>query len=75
VSVRDGRVTLAGEEFAGDVDALLSEVARVRGVAGVDNKLGLPAQPQGVTEPPAGTTPSLALPVERKRETNVTTVS
>lgn len=75
VTVRDGRVTLAGEEFAGDVDALLSEVARVRGVAGVDNKLGLPAQPQGVTEPPAGATPSLALPVERRRETNVTTVS
>lgn len=75
VTVRDGRVTLAGEEFAGDVDALLSEVARVRGVAGVDNKLGLPAQPQGVTEPPAGTTPSLALPVEGRRETNVTTVS
>lgn len=76
VTVRDGRVTLAGEEFAGDVDALLSEVARVRGVAGVDNKLGLPAQPQGVSELPAeASAPAATLPVERGREPDVTTVS
>jgi hypothetical protein len=77
VTVRDGRVTLAGEKFAGDADALLSEVAHVRGVAGIDNKLGLglPAQLEGVTDPSAGATPSLSLPVEGRRETNVATVS
>lgn len=76
VTVKDGRVTLSGKAVAGDLDALLSDVARVRGVVGIDNKLGLPEEPRGASEFPAETSePVVALPVERMRETNVTTVS
>jgi hypothetical protein len=76
VTVKEGRVTLSGKPIAGDLDALLSDVARVRGVVGIDNKLGLPEEPHGASELSAETPePAVALPVERMRETNDSTVS
>ncbi|HMA16850.1 MAG TPA: BON domain-containing protein [Thermoanaerobaculia bacterium] len=74
VTVRDGRVTLAGPTVEGNLDALLSEIARVRGVAGIDNRLGVPEEPHGASELPAPA-PSAAFPVERRRGEDVTTVS
>ena len=39
VTARGGRVTLSGPALAGEVDELVSAVASVRGVSGVDNQL------------------------------------
>jgi osmotically-inducible protein OsmY len=39
VSVQNGRVTLSGPALARELDALLSDLAHVRGVTGVENKL------------------------------------
>jgi osmotically-inducible protein OsmY len=39
VSVQNGRVTLSGPALARELDPLLCEVERMRGVAGVENKL------------------------------------
>jgi osmotically-inducible protein OsmY len=48
VVVRDGRVTLSGPALAGELDPLLSDVAHVRGVTGVENKLELHGEPGSV---------------------------
>lgn len=45
VAVENGRVTLAGPALAGEIQPLLSEVERVRGVAEVDNQLELYEEP------------------------------
>jgi osmotically-inducible protein OsmY len=41
IAAQDGRVTLAGPALTRELDPLLREVARVRGVTGVENKLEL----------------------------------
>lgn len=48
VTVQDGRVTLVGPALTREVDPLLCEVERVRGVAGVENKLELHEEPGSV---------------------------
>jgi BON domain-containing protein len=48
VSVKDGRVTLAGPALTRELDPLLGEVERMRGVAGVENRLELHEDPGGV---------------------------
>jgi hypothetical protein len=48
VSVKDGRVTLAGPALTRELDPLLDEVERMRGVAGVENRLELHEDPGGV---------------------------
>jgi osmotically-inducible protein OsmY len=48
VKVQDGRVTLAGPALTRELDSLLCEVERVRGVAGVENKLELHEEPGSV---------------------------
>ena len=48
VTVQDGRVTLAGPALTRELDPLLCEVERVRGVAGVENKLELHEEPGSV---------------------------
>jgi osmotically-inducible protein OsmY len=48
VAVQDGRVTLAGPALSGELDPLLCEVERVRGVTGVENKLELHEEPGSV---------------------------
>jgi len=48
VAVQDGRVTLAGPALSGELDPLLCEVERVRGVTGVENKLELHEGPGSV---------------------------
>jgi len=48
VTVQDGRVTLVGPALTRELDPLLSEVERVRGVAGVENKLELHEEPGSV---------------------------
>jgi osmotically-inducible protein OsmY len=48
VTVHNGRVTLAGPALSGEIDPLLCEVERVRGVTGVENKLELHEKPGSV---------------------------
>jgi len=48
VTVQDGRVTLVGPALTRELDPLLCEVERVRGVAGVENKLELHEEPGSV---------------------------
>lgn len=48
VTVKDGRVTLGGPALSGELDALLADVAHVRGVTGVENKLELHPEPGNV---------------------------
>lgn len=48
VRVKDGRVILAGPALTRELDPLLAEVERVRGVAGVENRLELHEDPGGV---------------------------
>jgi osmotically-inducible protein OsmY len=48
VAVREGRVTLGGPALARELDALLEEVGRVRGVTGVEDKLELHEDPGSV---------------------------
>jgi osmotically-inducible protein OsmY len=45
VAVQDGRVTLTGPALTRELDPLLREVERVRGVTGVENKLELHEEP------------------------------
>lgn len=49
VTVKDGRVTLGGPALSRELDALLDDVARVRGVTGVENKLELHEEPGNVS--------------------------
>lgn len=49
VTVKDGRVTLGGPALSRELDALLDDVARVRGVTGVENKLELHEEPGSVS--------------------------
>jgi osmotically-inducible protein OsmY len=48
VAVQDGRVTLTGPALTRELDPLLREVERVRGVTGVENKLELHEEPGAV---------------------------
>lgn len=48
VTVQDGRVTLTGPALSRELDQLLSEAARVRGVTGIENKLDLHEEPGSV---------------------------
>jgi len=48
VAADQGRVTLSGPILAGEVDDLLSAVAAVRGVSGVENRLEVHQQADGV---------------------------
>lgn len=48
VSALNGQITLSGPVLAGEVDRLLKEVAQVRGVAGVDNRLSVHQQPENI---------------------------
>jgi osmotically-inducible protein OsmY len=48
IAAQDGRVTLAGPALRRELDPLLREVERVRGVTGVENKLELHEEPGSV---------------------------
>lgn len=48
VSVKDGRVILAGPILAGEVEDLLARVSRVRGVTGIENRLDIHEEADGV---------------------------
>ncbi len=54
VTVRDGRVTLAGSVLAREVHRLFARVSRVRGVAGVENELEAYEEIASVPGPPGG---------------------
>jgi osmotically-inducible protein OsmY len=45
VTVQNGRVTLSGPALARELDPLLSDLAHVRGVTGVENKLDIHEEP------------------------------
>jgi osmotically-inducible protein OsmY len=48
IAAQDGRVTLAGPALRRELDPLIREVERVRGVTGVENKLELHEEPGSV---------------------------
>lgn len=48
VVAHEGQVTLSGPVLADEVDRLLKEVAQVRGVAGVENRLSVHQQPENI---------------------------
>ena len=77
VTVRDGRVTLAGPAVGSDLDVLLTDVARVRGVVGIDNRLGVLEETRATSDAPveAAALPAAAPPAERRRKADVSTVS
>ena len=49
VTANGGRVTLRGPALAGEVDELISAVASVRGVSGVDNQLEVHERADGIS--------------------------
>ena len=49
VTANGGRVTLRGPALAGEVDELISAVASVRGVSGVDNQLDVHERADGIS--------------------------
>jgi osmotically-inducible protein OsmY len=49
VTVKDGRVTLAGPGLTRELDPLLDEVEHVRGVTGIENRLELHEEPGNVS--------------------------
>lgn len=76
VTVREGRVTLAGPAVGSALDALLTDVARVRGVVGIDNRLGVPEETRETSDAPVeAALPAAAPPAERRRKADVATVS
>jgi osmotically-inducible protein OsmY len=50
IAVQDGRVTLGGPALNRELDSLLCEIERVRGVRGVENKLELHDEPGSVPQ-------------------------
>jgi osmotically-inducible protein OsmY len=50
VTVQNGRVMLSGPALARELDPLLSDLARVRGVTGIENKLEVHEEAGGVPE-------------------------
>jgi hypothetical protein len=76
VTVRDGRATLAGPALGSELDALLADLARVRGIVGIDNRLGLPEETRATSDTPVeAALPAAAPPAERRRKPDVATVS
>ena len=49
VTANGGRVTLRGPALAGEVDELISAVASVRGVSGVENRLDVHERADGIS--------------------------
>jgi osmotically-inducible protein OsmY len=49
VTANGGRITLRGPALAGEVDELISAVASVRGVSGVDNQLEVHERADGIS--------------------------
>jgi osmotically-inducible protein OsmY len=49
VTVKDGRVTLAGPALTRELDPLLGEVEHVHGVTGIENRLELHEEPGNVS--------------------------